>query len=764
MFGLIRASVRRAVAVTSLLASFLVVGLTTLVAVATAVPPEPTLLATTPGSPSSISNILVRGNAAGTTVTVYENGDCTSGDETTGAASLFNMPDMNGIPVEVANDATTVLSATTTDMTGTSLCSAPITYIEDSTAPMPPDLTVTSPASPANENYPKIFGSAEPGSAVSLYKTSGCTGVPSVISTATELASIVGITLPVTGDAVTTVQANATDAAGNTSLCSSAISYTEDSTAPVAPVPSATDPASPSSQNALRIKGAAEAGSTVRLYPGPNCSGSEVLGSASDFTTTGILVPAADNTTTTWVATATDAASNRSPCSSVGVVYVEDSIAPGVPTITATAPASPANDNAPRAKGIAETGSTVRLYTSSDCLGTPAATGTAAEFASQGLALSVANDTTTSYRASAADLAGNRSGCSAPVIYAEDSTAPGTPTLIATVPASPADDGTPSVKGSADSGSMVRLYVGAGCVGAVAALGSAAEFASTGLAVTVPDDTTASFHATATDAAGNVSACSSPLVYVEQSTPQRVRVTAAVALKDAGGASYIALPGKAKSMTATFSVSDVLPASYHGPVKLRLHFDGLKLSMKLPAGVKLAPDGKSAIWTIGAVSVGRKQSLKGTSKAKAKATFSVSNGGSPGLDVVGASRSLERASGRIKLAEPRVGTLSNGERITFRGTIAAATCDRAGVGRVRLWGQFPGHGPLRSPSKANIKNPPADAPAVCSFSVTTGRFSQLKAYTVRPYRGRPFKFWVISRVDSKSHQSNKVKVSVDKSP
>ena len=53
---------------------------------------------------------------------------------------------------------------------------------------------------------------------------------------------------------------------------------------------------------------------------------------------------------------------------------------PPPPTFSGTVPASPANDNAPLVNGSAISGSAVRLYTTPDCSGTPAASGSAAEF------------------------------------------------------------------------------------------------------------------------------------------------------------------------------------------------------------------------------------------------------------------------------------------------------------------------------------------------------------------------------------------------
>ena len=106
-----------------------------------------------------------------------------------------------------------------------------------------------------------------------------------------------------------------------------------------------------------------------------------------------------------------------------GLVYVEDSTAPAAPAVTDSDPDSPANNNAPRIKGTADAGSTVRLYTNAACMGAVAGSGTAAAFASPGLAVSVTNDSSTTFYATATDTAGNTSPCSpSGLTYVEDST------------------------------------------------------------------------------------------------------------------------------------------------------------------------------------------------------------------------------------------------------------------------------------------------------------------------------------------------------
>ena len=105
-----------------------------------------------------------------------------------------------------------------------------------------------------------------------------------------------------------------------------------------------------------------------------------------------------------------------------------------------------------------------------------------------------------------------------------DTTAPDPPAIAGTDPHSPADENNPVVNGTAEADSSIRLYQSANCTGPVEAQGSAAGFASPGLTAEVADDATVSFTATATDAAGNVSNCSAPYEYTEDSTPPRTQI------------------------------------------------------------------------------------------------------------------------------------------------------------------------------------------------------------------------------------------------
>lgn len=97
------------------------------------------------------------------------------------------------------------------------------------------------------------------------------------------------------------------------------------------------------------------------------------------------------------------------------------------------------------------------------------------------------------------------------------------PQITDTDPDSPANQNNPLVKGAAEPGSTVRIYRAAECPSGTP-LGSdvASVFSSPGIGISVPDNSTTDLRATATDAAGNTSACSDVFTYEEVTPPSDV--------------------------------------------------------------------------------------------------------------------------------------------------------------------------------------------------------------------------------------------------
>lgn len=113
---------------------------------------------------------------------------------------------------------------------------------------------------------------------------------------------------------------------------------------------------------------------------------------------------------------------------------------------------------------------------------------------------------------SAVDGSGNASTRTASISI-RDATPPLPPQLTSTDPASPNESGTLRIRGNAEAGSTVRLYAGTTCAGQPLTTVRAGTLASPGIRVEVGRGVTASFTATATDAAGNTSACSAAISY-----------------------------------------------------------------------------------------------------------------------------------------------------------------------------------------------------------------------------------------------------------
>ena len=483
-------------------------------------PAAPTIISTNPASPSSDSVPRVLGTAAAdvTHIRVHKTSDCGVDSTSSGLKASF---EAGTFAVPVPLNQTSGLAAKAVDAAGNhSVCGNSIPYTHDSIGPDAPTGLATTPASPSRtDTTPQVSGlAAADAVTVRIYKSNDCSGGSTDGTKATFESA--GIEVTVDPNDTTQLSAQAVDAAGNPSAaCSTSISYTHDSIAPDAPTITDSDPDSPSNVNNPVINGAAEDGTTIKLYSNAACATQIGDGSAADFESaangTGVDLdaPFAPNSSNNVFATATDPAGNTSPCSNPPYTYVEDSSAPTAPTGLSITPASPADDTTPLVKGSAPADANrVRVYETADCTGT-FTDGSKATFEGAGIEVTVAANQTTQLSAAAVDQAGNESACSASIAYTEDSAAPGAPTSLATTPASPSDDASPLVRGTADADTdRVRVFTSADCSGPFTE-GTRAAFEGGGIEVTVAAETTTQLTARAVDALGHASACSAAIAY-----------------------------------------------------------------------------------------------------------------------------------------------------------------------------------------------------------------------------------------------------------
>jgi hypothetical protein len=105
---------------------------------------------------------------------------------------------------------------------------------------------------------------------------------------------------------------------------------------------------------------------------------------------------------------------------------------PPAPTITG--PSSPAQSKTPSIVGTAPADTTISIYASGDCSGSPLAAGPAAVFTTTGLPTAVAANTKTQLYAQTTDAAGQASPCSTGFTYTNDSKSPTTTITVGPAP------------------------------------------------------------------------------------------------------------------------------------------------------------------------------------------------------------------------------------------------------------------------------------------------------------------------------------------
>ncbi len=376
-----------------------------------------------------------------------------------------------------------------------------------STPPVVITLDTTAPAAPAITNTFTTFssspvtleGTAEANSVVELFK--GETSLGTVTADNLGAFTFSSVALAEGDNSFT---AKATDQSGNTSVVSSPVVITLDTTAPAAPV--ITNSTATVASSPVSIVGTAEANSVVELFKGETSLGTVTADNLGAFTFSSVALAEGDNS---FTATATDAANNKSPASLAVVITLNtpDTTPPAAPAITnstATVVSSPVS-----IVGTAEANSVVELFKGETSLGTATADNLGA-FTFSSVALAEGDN---SFTAKATDRVGNTSPASPAVVITLDTTAPAAPVITnatSTVASFPV-----SIVGTAEANSVVELFKGETSLGTVTAdnLG-AFTFSSVALA-----EGANSFTATATDAANNKSPASLAVVITLDTTP-----------------------------------------------------------------------------------------------------------------------------------------------------------------------------------------------------------------------------------------------------
>lgn len=343
---------------------------------AQAQPLAPVLMGTTPVSPGTLTTLRVLGREDGvgtsvasrafrpvgtaavneeSPVNVFTDPDCEAGSLV--ATGTLGELETVGIEVTVSPNSVTVFYATLTDLAqpGTpSACSAGIVYRHVSGPPPTPDVTGVSPASPADDNAPRVGGSAELDATVAIYGDAACAGPVLAAGSGAAFAGA-GIAVPVSDNSTTTFYAAATWA-GMSSGCSvSSVTYQEvtvpseeppgeeppasspGGSVPRAPVPIPgrpvppklhTEPGGRANDASPRVAGSAAGAALVAIFASESCGGAPVATGSPAELRSGFPVQVADNSATAFTGVSVAADGDRSRCTPEPVFYVEDSLPP----------------------------------------------------------------------------------------------------------------------------------------------------------------------------------------------------------------------------------------------------------------------------------------------------------------------------------------------------------------------------------------------------------------------------------------------------
>lgn len=317
----------------------------------------PVILTPAAGDAVSTSTVTVTGTAAGDAVLVR----------------LFEGPTVLGetgptlghwsVAVPLGDGAHTVTARAQDTGASWSAFSGPVTFTVDTVPPVAP--AIVSPPAGAVVPFANVTveGNAEPGARVSVSISTG--GAPMVA--AADAAGNWEFTRHF-ADAPHTLTAVATDAAGNASPPSAAITFRVDTLTPAAPALDTPGHGATVRPHNLLVSGRAEPGAQVAVSEGV-VIGTTTASTAGTWSITHTFTEGEH----TISARATDAAGHTSAATQM--TFTVDTLAPGIPVIAAPAEGA----FVPRAftvRGTAEPDATVQLLFNTAVLAETAATGT----------------------------------------------------------------------------------------------------------------------------------------------------------------------------------------------------------------------------------------------------------------------------------------------------------------------------------------------------------------------------------------------------
>ncbi|MDM3289158.1 Ig-like domain-containing protein [Citrobacter sp. Ce105] len=465
----------------------------------------------------------------GATITVYDGG------VSIGTTTVNSSGNWSFTPQNALSDGTHTFTVRATDAAGNQgVASAPYPITVDTGLPSAPiivsvtdDVGVTSTlisGQATNDNTPTLAGTTEANSVVTIRDNGTVIG-----TTTSDGSGIWSFTpSPALGEGNHALTATVTDAAGNVSPATAPFSLLVDTLPPVVPTIVSVIDDQPGSTLLTNGQLTNDAQPTLNGTTEPNAivtirSNGTIIGTANadgsgswSFTPTSALAQGEN----IFTVTATDAAGNTSGASASFSVLV-DSIAPSAPVILTvqdnTAPTTGpisngqiSNESRPALSGTGEIGATITVLSDGQPIGTTivGAGGTWSFTPSAALGNGLHTLTVT-----ATDSAGNTSLPSGGFTYTVDTLAPTAPVITQVADdvgplignlnnGQATNDPLPTLSGTAEANSTVRIYDNGSLIGFTSADGTGAWSFTPG---TQLGNGNHALTVTATDAAGNIS-------------------------------------------------------------------------------------------------------------------------------------------------------------------------------------------------------------------------------------------------------------------
>ncbi|MEX3021782.1 BapA/Bap/LapF family large adhesin [Kluyvera sp. STS39-E] len=483
---------------------------------------------------------IISGTAEpGTTVTLYDD-NIYIGQVTVGADGHWGF-----IPSTPLVEGNHYITTQVTDAAGNTSGLSPVFVLEvDTGAPSEatniqvyddraPSVGYIVSGDATNDNTPTLSGRSEANAVITIYDGNNVIG--------TTQANGLGIwsftPTAVLSDGPHSLTTTVTDGAGNTSSKSPPFTLTVDTTPPavITAMTITADtgvlaPGGSTKDTTLTVSGNSEPNSIVNIYDsdGKTLLGTVTAGPSGSWS---VAIASLGEGSHSITATATDALGNTSVASPPAVVVIDLSAPAQMGAITVTDNKQPStgvihaddriNDNLPTLSGRAEAYSTVNIY---DGLTLVATTQTDANGNWSVTPTAPLGDKSYTLTATATDAAGNTSVASPGFSFTVDTQAPnamsgltvaadGTPLLGG----ASTNDTTPSISGVSEVGATIIVYDTDGKT----VLGTTVAGVGGAWTVNLPvlSEGSHTLTATSTDAAGNASVASSPVVVVIDTTP-----------------------------------------------------------------------------------------------------------------------------------------------------------------------------------------------------------------------------------------------------